>query len=148
MDKCITTDGHEKHDTLNTTQIVYNYEFVDDFGEPQLSALGSFLLRKVLGHESQSEERDIPLVIMNDQAENGDPNFTPFMQQSDHRTTVSSVNNWGPKIYDNDNHTMSLMVRVIFNKLLYRDICIKHEHVCMYAAMCIATMFICKLVVF
>ena len=112
MDKCITTDGHEKNGTPHTTQIVYNYEFIDDFCEEKLSALGSFLLKKVFRYKSQNQEGDIPLTIINDQTESGDPNLVMLTTFPRTQTTQYDVKNWGPKGYDKDNHTMSLMVIV------------------------------------
>ena len=113
MDKCITTYEVEENGTPNTTQMVYNYEFIDDFDEPQLSPMGMFLLKKVLCYKSpQSQDGDIQLTMINYQAENGDTNLSFTSSPEQDTSAVSSVENWGPKIYDKYNHTMSLMVRV------------------------------------
>ena len=121
LDKCITTNGHDKTGTPNTTQIVYNYEFIDDFDKPVLSHLEDFLLRKILRYKYQSQERDIPLMIINPLAKTHEPSLVPanllpspsLEQHSGQCNTISLLGNWGPKVYDKDNHTFSLMVIAI-----------------------------------
>ena len=154
LDKCITRAEVEDNDgTLNTTQMMYNFEFIDDFDEPKLGRLGNFLLNKVqaIRNKSKSQGIDIPLVVINDQSGNEPHTSTDNLQSEignemsaspvspSHRlspvssnkrpsavslskrfSAVSSTNefpvpsaaNWGPKVYDKDNHTMTLMVRV------------------------------------
>ena len=115
LDKCTTTCEVEENGIPTATQIEYNYEFIDDFDVGKLSTLGNFLLNKVLRYKSQCQDRDIQLTVINHQAENGDTTLSstsspePVVQ---HNEQCTSVENWGPKVYDNENHTMSLMVRV------------------------------------
>lgn len=169
MDKCITYNEQDDNGTPYITQIMYNYEFIDDFGEPKLGKLDNFLLNKFLRHKSEEpQQTDIPLIMINNLEENGADHetshisassitplkrqslaplaqnsnenlnlslshITPLKRQSlvssAQRSSVSStqqfsvssgkllpsvipsIKNWGPKAYDKDNHTMSLMVR-------------------------------------
>ena len=115
LDKCITREEKDNNGTPYTTQILYNYEFVDDFEEPQLGRVGKFLLKKVL-HYKTIEEKDIPLVMINQPPESGyhgSPVSSSSVGSTKEPSAVPSVKNWGPKVYDKDNHTLSLMVRVV-----------------------------------
>ena len=116
MDKCTTTYDVTENGTPHTTQIVYNYEFIDDFDEAQLSVMGSLMLKKVLHYKSQSQDGDIKLTMINHQAENGDTNLfstsSPESVEQHNEHTKFSVEKWGPKVFDKDNHTMSLMVAI------------------------------------
>ena len=114
LDKCITRKEVDNNGTPYTTHIMYNYEFVDDFDEPQLGRVGNFLLKKVL-HYKTTEEKDIPLVIINQPKESGyhgSPLSSSSVESTKDLSAIPSVMNWGPKIYDKDNHTFSLMVRL------------------------------------
>jgi len=116
LDKCVTTEERDINGTPSTTQIVYNYEFIEDFNEPQLGTLGKFLLERVLHYTSKSHIDDIPLVMINNQVEgSGHHSFssTTSIKPTTNPMTNSSVKDWGPKVYDKDNHTMALMVMVI-----------------------------------
>ena len=123
LDKCITREEVDDNGTPYTTQIVYNYEFIDDFDEPQLGRLGRFLLKTILRYKSTSEKRDISLELIGHQSENSCQS-SPLSNSSVTKQTsvIPSVKNWGPNVYDKDNHTMTLMVRVIF--------VIPNHHVC------------------
>ena len=96
---------------------MYNYEFIDDFDdEPELDGLGNFLIKTVLQYfKSESEQRDVPLVMVNHlQLENGDQSMlasTLPTTTSKQAPTMSPEENWGPKVYAKENHTMTLMVR-------------------------------------
>ena len=116
MDKCITTEEQDNNGTPCVTQMMYNYEFIDDFDDkPQLDILGNFLLKTVKRYKSESYEKDIPMVTVNHQLENGDRNsllsnqtaITPTVKQ---HFDILLAKNWGPKSYEKDNHTMTLMV--------------------------------------
>ena len=141
LDKCIIRTEEDNNGTPCTTHMLYNYEFIDDFDEPQLSRLGNFLLKTVLHYKSQ--KREIPLVTVNHSLENGDLNLfmstdctVPTKQahviQSARRHTVMrsarrpaiipSTQNWGPKVYDKNNHIMTLMVRIIIAVFIDKDI--------------------------
>ena len=114
LDKCITRKEVDNNGTPYTTHIMYNYEFVDDFDEPQLGRVGNFLLKKVL-HYKTTEEKDIPLVMITQPKENGyhgSPLSSSSVESTKDLSAIPSVMNWGPKIYDKDNHTFSLMVRL------------------------------------
>ena len=129
LDKCITRKEVDNNGTPYTTHIMYNYEFVDDFDEPQLGRVGKFLLKKVLHYKSQ--ERDVPLVITNHLSENGNLSLfssTESISPSKQSTAlpsarkisaIPSTNNWGPKAYEKDNHTLSLMVRDIITSCIW-----------------------------
>ena len=116
MDKCITTEEQDNNGTPCVTQIMYNYEFIDDFDDkPQLGIFGSFLLKTVMRYKSDHQEKGIPMVMVNHQLENGDWNsllsnqsITPPVKQ---HFDIPLAKNWGPKVYDKDNHTMALMVK-------------------------------------
>ena len=118
MDKCIETEEVDNNGTPYTTHITYNYEFIDDFDDkPQLDRLGNFLIKALLQYyKSDSKQKDVPLVMLNHlQLENGDQNVlasstlpTVIPKQA---PATSPVENWGPKVYDKDNHTMTSMVR-------------------------------------
>ena len=122
LDKCITYD--EKQDsngTLYTTEITYIFEFIDDFDEPKLNKWRAFLLERVLRYKPESQLRDVPLVVMNHQLENGNGNVDSSITSAKRPSMVStakrpslvpSTENWGPKVYDKDNHTLTLMVRL------------------------------------
>jgi len=117
LDKCVTTEEQDINGTPSTTKIIYNYEFIEDFGEPQLGTLGKFLLERVLHYTSESRTDDIPLTIMNNQVEGSDHEVFLSMSSINPTTnpmTIPSVQNWGPKVYDKDNHTMTLMVIIKF----------------------------------
>ena len=138
MDRCITREEVDNNGTPYTTQIVYNYEFIDDFDEPQLGRLGNFLLNTALRCKKRHPGQEIPLIMLNLQPENGDERVVNIDKKAENDenlrsssitsakrpSTVSSGRkfsvipldiNWGPNIYDKDNHTMALMVRVIFS---------------------------------
>ena len=118
MDKCIETEEVDNNGTPCTTHITYNYEFIDDFDDkPQLDRLGNFLIKALLQYyKSDSKQKDVQLVMVNHlQLENGDQNVlasstlpTVIPKQA---PVTSPVENWGPKVYDKDNHTMTSMVR-------------------------------------
>ena len=126
MDRCITYDEmQDSNGTIYTTKITYFYEFIDDFDEPKLNKLRTFVLNRVLRYKPESEVRgDIPLVLMNHQLENGDENIRlsvastaasrkpSMISTSKLPSFVPSTENWGPKDYDKDNHTLTLMVRL------------------------------------
>ena len=130
LDRCITYDERQdSNGTIYTTRITYFYEFIDDFDEPKLNKLGKFVLEKVLCYKPESRVRDIPLVVMNHQSENGDENLrlsvasaSPSRKPSMLSTAklpsfVPSTEKWGPNVYDKDNHTFTLMVRLNFGVL-------------------------------
>lgn len=106
------TEQEDSNGTPSTTQIMYNYEFIDDFDKPQLGTLGNFLLNRVLRYKSKSQESDIPLVMINHQSENGQlpSTSTSSIKPAQQSIVMPSEKNWGPKVYDKDNHTMHLMV--------------------------------------
>ena len=109
----MTTEEQDINGTPSTTKIIYNYEFIEDFGEPQLGTLGKFLLERVLHYASESCMDDIPLMIMNNQVEGSDHELflsTSYIKPTTNPMIIPSVQNWGPKVYDKDNHTMTLMV--------------------------------------
>ena len=114
MDKCITTEVEDNNGTPSVIQIMYNYEFIDDFDdEPQLDFLGNILLKTIMRYKPESQ--DIAMVMINHQLENGDRNsllsnqsITPAAKQP---SDMPLAKNWGPKDYEKDNHTMALMVR-------------------------------------
>ena len=115
MDKCIETEEVDNNGTPYTTHITYNYEFIDDFDDkPQLDRLGNFLIKALLQYyKSDSEQKDVPLVMVN--LENGDQNVLvsstlPTMIPKQAPATLP-IENWGPKVYNKDNHTMTSMVR-------------------------------------
>jgi len=158
FDNCITLHEEEVHGTLVTTSMVYNYEFIDDFGDPTLGKFGKFLLQKVLPARSKPQLCDSSVVIKIDQAisENGDLELESLghfigdrrdtldsrdtlasrrdtsdsridildseqrISFSQRRTTLASqidceptlTENWGPKDFDKEHHTMALMVKV------------------------------------
>ena len=74
FDKCITVNEDEVHGTLVITSMVYNYEFIDDFGDPRLGKFGKFLLKKVLPTRSKSQLLNNSVVLKNgpEIIENGD----------------------------------------------------------------------------
>ena len=122
LDKCILRKEVDNNGTPYTTHIIYNYEFIDDFEEPQLGRVGKFLLQTVLRYKSQ--ERDTPLVITNHLLENGNlslfsstesiiPTKQPSVLPSTRKiSAIPPAKNWGPTFYEKGNHTLSLMVRV------------------------------------
>ena len=116
LDKCIIREEVDNNGTPYTTQIMYNYEFIDDFEEPQLGSVGKFLLKNV-----QKEEKDIPLEMINHPVENSHRGSTVSflsVESNKEASTMLLTKNWGPKVYDKDNHTLSLMVRVITCNIL------------------------------
>ena len=116
MDKCIITEEEDNNGTPSVIQILYNYEFIDDFDdEPKLDFLGNFLLKAIMRYKPESQEKDIPMVMINHQLENVDqnsllsnPSTTPVVKQPG--SDIPVAKNWGPKDYEKDNHTMTLMV--------------------------------------
>ena len=98
LDKCIVTREVEVDGAKFVTHLMYNYEFIDDFCDPQLGMFGRCLVESILPSKSKHPE-SFPLV-----------NF-----DSEDATAVvqlpSNVKNWGPRKYDKRNHTMALMVR-------------------------------------
>ena len=115
LDKCIIREEKDNNGTPYTTQIMYNYEFIDDIEEPQLGSVGKFLLKKVLHYKTNIKEKDIPLEMINQRRENGhhgSPVSFSSVESNKEVSAMTSVKNWGPKVYDKDNHTLSLMVRV------------------------------------
>ena len=92
---------------------MYNYEFIDDFNEPQLGTLGKFLLKRVLHNTSKSHMGDFPLFMMNSQAE-GSNILTSSTKSTINPMIFPSAKQWGPNVYDKDNHTMAVMVIEIF----------------------------------
>ena len=124
LDKCITRKEVDENGTPCTTQMLYNYEFIDDFGKPIPGRLADFLLRKVLRYKSESRKHDISLqvIMVNHQADSWDQSTflstLPNNAAKSH-SIVSVPQDWGPKVYEKDNHVMTLMVRVIFAILNY-----------------------------
>ena len=123
LDRCITYDERQDDNgTIYTTQITYFYEFIDDFDEPELNKLGTFMLNRILRYKPESQVRDIPLVVMNHQLENGAENIRLSVSSTSRKPSmistsklpsfVPSTENWGPKDYEKDNHTLPLMVRL------------------------------------
>ena len=111
MDKCVATQEVDDDGTPSVTQILYNYEFIDDFDQPQLGILGNCLLKSLLRRKPEDQDRDIPLVMFNHQSENGHHVSTSSITPTKHSSITPSVI-WGPKVYDKENHTMTLMVRL------------------------------------
>ena len=98
LDKCIVTKEIEVDGAKFVTHLMYNYEFVDDFDDPQLGMFGRCLVESILPSKSSHRES------------------FPFVKfDSEDATAVvespSSMKNWGPKKYNKRNHTMALMVR-------------------------------------
>ena len=122
LDKCITREEVDNNGTPCTTQMVYNYEFIDDADEPKLTKMGKFVLNTVLRYKTKSQERDFPLVVIsNHQSENGNENShtssssitsakQSSLQSAKQLPVISHVKDWGPKEYEKDNHTLTLMV--------------------------------------
>jgi len=100
MDKCIVTS----EGASGVTHITYNYEFIEDFDDPELGAVGKFMLEKVLPFKSKYTEGDVPLVMMNKHTEN----HLFVSEQSN--VSLESSSNCGPHTYDKSNHTLTLMV--------------------------------------
>ena len=88
------------------THITYNYEFIDDFDDPELGTVGKFMLEKVLPFKSKHQEGDIPLVMMNKHVQN-----SLFVSEQSNASSESCSSS-GPHVYDKSNHTMTLMVNV------------------------------------
>jgi len=66
LDKCtVTNEG-----ASGVTHITYNYEFIDDFADPELGRVGKFMLEKILPFKSKQQQRDVPLVVVNKLAQN------------------------------------------------------------------------------
>ena len=153
MDKCINREEVDEHGTPHTTHIMYNYEFIDDFDQPLLGRVGNFLLKTVLHYKPESGVQDFPLVMINHQSENGDQNLfqstlTAMPTKSHSIAPVSQ--NWGPKVYQKDNHIISLMVRMVAIWCLTRihivcacmdiEYCsYMHVHSCTLVLSCIAS---------
>ena len=146
LDKCITREEVDNNGTPCTTQMVYNYEFIDDADEPKLTKVGKFVLNTVLRYKTKRQERDIPLIVIsNHQLENGKENTQTSsssitsvrqssitsgrhssitsgrqssitstrhssLQSAKQLPIISPVKDWGPKVYEKDNHTLTLMV--------------------------------------
>jgi len=100
LDKCIVTNEGAN----GVTHLTYNYEFIDDFDDPELGPVGKFMLEKVLPLKSKQQQGDIPLVVINKQAQND-----LFMSERS-INSLKCCSNWGPHDYDKSNHTMALMV--------------------------------------
>ena len=116
MDKCINREEVDEHGTPHTTHIMYNYEFIDDFDQPLLGRVGNFLLKTALHYKPESGVQDFPLVMINHQSENGDQNLfqsTLTAMPTKSHSIAPVTQNWGPKVYQKDNHIISLMVRVV-----------------------------------
>lgn len=98
LDKCIVAS--EEETSGEVTHITYNYEFIDDFDDPELGVVENFLLEKALAFKPDHREGDIPLAAMHQN------------DVSTHEQTATSqmYYKWGPHIYNKDNHTMALMV--------------------------------------
>ena len=112
MDKCITTEERDNNGTPFVTQIMYNYEFIDDFDdEPKLDFLGNILLKTVLHYKSEDQDRSVPLVVMNHHSENCNQDLDMPVPSITPASIIPSRKYWGPKVYDRENHTMNLMVR-------------------------------------
>jgi len=99
LDKCIVTKEVEVDGAPFVTHLFYNYEFLDDFDDPELGVIGKCLVDNILPSKSRHQENSFPFVRFD----------------SEYATTVvessSGVKNWGPNTYDKRNHTMALMVR-------------------------------------
>jgi len=113
LNKCVTTTERNINGIHSTTQIMYNYELIDDFDEPQLGTLGKFLLKRVLHYIPESRIDDIPLLMINNQVESSGLS-TSSIKSATNPMIVPSVRKWKPKVYDKNNHTMALMVIEIF----------------------------------
>ena len=102
--------------------MVYNYEFVDDFDEPKLAKVGNFALKSVLRYKTKGQQRDFPLVMINNHySENGNENSLLSsssitsakklsIQSLKQQPIIQPAKDWGPKVYDKNNHTLTLMV--------------------------------------
>ena len=124
LDKCITREDMDSNGTPCTTQMAYNYEFVDDFDEPKLTKVGNFVLKSVLRYKIKGQQRDFPLVMINNHhSENGNEDslmssssITSAKKLSIQSTSlkqqpiIQPAKDWGPKVYDKSNHTLTLMV--------------------------------------
>lgn len=95
--------------TDGVTHITYNYEFIDDFDDPELGAMGNFMLEKLPSFKSKQQQRDIPLIMINKQAESNLSAHRQSLRQSDISIEFPQ-SNWRPHVFDKNNHTMSLMV--------------------------------------
>ena len=133
MDKCITTEEKDDNGAPLITQIMYNYEFIDDFDEPKLGRLDNFLL-KVLCYKSESRDKDASTVVLNPESVNWNQSYLPTnhpptipVKQS---TDIPVGNSWGPNDYEKDNHTMTLMVRIQIS-IMHREICV-FIYLCLY----------------
>jgi len=99
LDKCIVTKEIEVDGAKFVTHLMYNYEFIDDFGEPQLGMLGKCLVESILPSKSQYRENSFPFVKFDSEA------ATAVVE------SPYSMKNWGPSKFDKRNHTMALIVR-------------------------------------
>ena len=110
MDKCITYDEmQDSSGTPYSTYMVHNYEFIDDFDEPKLNKLGDFVLKGILCYKSSSQEKDIPLVMINHQSETASIRRSSCVSAKRPSVMPATIE-WQPKVYDKDNHTLTLMV--------------------------------------
>ena len=114
LDKCITTEEKDNNGTPSVTQILYNYEFIDDFDdEPQLDRLGKYLLSHCKKSEDQDKDRDqsAELVVINHHSENSNQDLYVSASSITPASIIPPAKHWGPKDYDRENHTMTLMVK-------------------------------------
>ena len=114
LDKCITTEEKDNNGTPSVTQIMYNYELIDDFDEPKLGRLDKFLL-KLLCYKSESQDKDTLTVVLNPESENWNQSYLPTSHPptipAKQSSDIPLTNSWGPSDYEKANHTMTLMVR-------------------------------------
>jgi len=111
MDKCIVAN----EGASGVTQITYNYEFIDDFADPELGKVGKFVLERILPFKSKQQQHDVPLVVINKQAQKD------LFGSEQPSASLEYSSNWKPRDFDWNNHTMALMVmrysaRIIFIK--------------------------------
>jgi len=100
MDKCIVTN----EGASGVTHITYNYEFIDDFADPELGRVGKFMLEKILPFKSKQQQHDVPLVVMNKLAQND------LLVSEQPCASLEYSSSWKPRVFDMSNHTMALMV--------------------------------------
>ena len=85
--------------------MTYNYEFIDDFDDPELGRVGKFILEKVLPNKFMHHEDDISLIVINKLTQND-----LFSCEQMKPGSFESYSSHGPHSFDKDNHTMTLMV--------------------------------------